>query len=124
MQRRQLVSLLPLLVLPVGARAQGFGGLSELDAGKGVRAALEQGAVAAVQLLGRQDGFLANPQVHIPLPEAMQDVARLLSAIGFRRQLEELEVSLNRAAEAAVPMAKTLLVNAGAVPGITLSAFS
>ena len=112
MQRRQIVSALPLFVLPVLARAEGLAGLSELDAGKGVRTALEKGATGAVQLLGRQDGFLANPQVHIPLPEALQKVAQLLSAIGFRRQLEELEVSLNRAAEAAVPMAQSLLVNA------------
>ena len=112
MQRRQIVSAFPLCLLPLGLRAEGLYGLSELDAGKGVRSALEKGATAAVQLLGRQDGFLANPQVHIPLPEALQGVAQLLSAIGFRRQLEELEVSLNRAAEAAVPMAQGLLVNA------------
>lgn len=112
MQRRQIVSALPLCLLPFGVRAEGLYGLSELDAGKGVRSALEKGATSAVQLLGRQDGFLANPQVRIPLPEALQKVAQLLSAIGFRRQLEELEVSLNRAAEAAVPMAQGLLVNA------------
>jgi hypothetical protein len=93
-------------------QAQGLAGLSEIDAGKGVRGALEKGAVAAVQLLGRPDGFLANPQVRIPLPEAVQEFAGLLSAIGFRRQLEELELSMNRAAEAAVPRAKNLLVNA------------
>ena len=115
MQRRQFASTLPLFLFPLtiaSARADGLPALSELDAGKGVRGALEQGAVAAVQLLGRPDGFLANPQVRIPLPEAMQDIARMLSAIGFRRQLEELEVSMNRAAEAAVPMAKKLLVDA------------
>jgi hypothetical protein len=113
MRRRQIASVLPLvLVLPLAGQSQTLPGLSERDAGQGVRGALERGAVAAVQLLGRPDGFLANPQVHIPLPEALQQVAQLLSAIGFRRQLEELELSLNRAAEAAVPMAKTLLVNA------------
>ena len=112
MHRRQLVSALPLVLLPFAARSQLLAGLSEVDAGKGVRGALEQGALAAVQLLGRPDGFLANPQVHIPLPEALQKFAHLLSAIGLRRQLEDLEVSLNRAAEAAVPMAKGLLVNA------------
>jgi hypothetical protein len=112
MQRRQIVAALPLFLLPLAARAQLLAGLTELDASKGVRAALEKGALAAVQLLGRPDGFLANPQVHIPLPEAIQQVASLLSAIGFRRQLEELEVSMNRAAETAVPMAKNLLVSA------------
>jgi hypothetical protein len=115
MRRRQFASALPLLAVPFGAaraQAQGLAGISDLDASRGLRGALETGAMAAVQLLGRPDGFLANPRVHIPLPKAMQDVARLLAAIGFRRQLEELEVSMNRAAEAAVPMAKNLLVNA------------
>jgi len=114
MHRRQIVAAaLPLLLVPCAVRAQSLlAGLSEADAGKGVRTALEKGALAAVQLLGRPDGFLANPQVHIPLPPAIQQLSGLLSAIGFRRQLEELEVSLNRAAEAAVPMAKNLLVGA------------
>jgi hypothetical protein len=115
MRRRQFASALPLLAIPLAAtraQAQGLAGISDLDAGRGLRGALETGAMAAVQLLGRPDGFLANPRVHIPLPKAMQDIAKLLAAIGFRRQLEELEVSMNRAAETAVPMAKNLLVNA------------
>ena len=99
-------------MLPLAGQAQGLAGLSELDASKGVRGALEKGALAAVQLLGRPDGFLANPQVHIPLPQAIQQLAGVLSAIGFGRQLQDLEVSMNRAAETAVPMAKNLLVSA------------
>jgi hypothetical protein len=37
--------------------------LTEGDAASGVRVALERGAVAAVGLLGRNDGFLGNPKV-------------------------------------------------------------
>jgi hypothetical protein len=115
MQRRSLSALLalsPLLALAPAARAQGLASLSDLDAGRGLKAALETGSLAAVQLLGKPDGFLANPKVHIPLPGALQDAARLLKAIGQQRQVEELEVAINRAAESAVPLAKTLLVNA------------
>jgi hypothetical protein len=111
MRRRQFAFALPVLASPL-LHAQGLAGISQLDAAKGLRTALETGALAAVQLLGRPDGFLANPQVHIPLPGVLKDAARLLSAIGMRRQLEELETSMNRAAEAAVPMAKNLLVDA------------
>lgn len=103
-------SFLPAAWLP--ARAQGLAGISDLDAGRGLRAALETGAIAAVQLLGRPDGFLGNPQVRIPLPKALQDAYSLLSAFGMRKQLEELEVAMNRAAEDAVPMARNLLVDA------------
>ena len=115
MQRRHFAAAVPALAFPallLQARAQGWAGISELDASKGLKTALEKGALAAVQLLGRTDGFLGNPQVRIPLPKALQDASKLLSAFGLRRQLEELEVSMNRAAESAVPMGKTLLVNA------------
>lgn len=112
MLRRDFSTALPFLLLPALARAQGLAGISDLDASKGLKGALEKGALAAVQLLGRPDGFLANPQVHIPLPKALQDASKLLAAFGMRKQLEDLEVSLNRAAESAVPMAKNLLVGA------------
>jgi hypothetical protein len=92
---------------PTPARA-----LGEADAAQGVRAALERGALAAVGLLGRADGFLGNPRVRIPLPGFLEDAAKLLKATGQRRKVEELEVAMNRAAEAAVPEAKALLVAA------------
>lgn len=115
MRRRQFTTALPWIVLPAlaaPARAQGLAGISNLDASRGLKAALEKGATVAVDLLGRTDGFLGNPQVRIPLPKALQDASRLLSAVGLRRHLETLEVTMNRAAEDAVPMAKNLLVDA------------
>ena len=84
--------------------------LSESDAASGVRAALEKGAVVAVQLLGQPGGFLDNPKVRIPLPGYLNDAAKLLRAMGQKRRVEELETAMNRAAEAAVPEAKALLV--------------
>ena len=66
-----------------------------------------------------QDGFLANPKVRIPLPSALQDASRLLKGMGLGRQLEELEVTINRAAEGAVPLARNLLV--GAVRNMTVT---
>jgi hypothetical protein len=115
MRRRELSAILPLLAwpaLPPAAHAQGLAGITDLDASKGLKTALEKGALAAVQLLGRADGFLGNPQVHIPLPKALQDASKFLKNFGMQKQLEDLEVSLNRAAEAAVPNAKNLLVDA------------
>jgi hypothetical protein len=50
--------------------------------------------------------------VRIPLPSGLQDASTLLKALGQGKQVEDLEVAVNRAAENAVPMAKTLLVNA------------
>ena len=91
--------------------AAGLASLTNAEASRGLKTALEQGAVTAVRLLGVQDGFLANPKVRIPLPGALQDASRLLRAIGQGRQVDDLEVAINRAAENAVPLAKNLLVD-------------
>lgn len=95
-----------------GAQAQGLAGITDAEATRGLRTALETGALAAVRLLGVPDGFLANPRVRIPLPGALQDASKLLKALGQRQQVEDLEVAMNRAAERAVPMARQLLVDA------------
>lgn len=86
--------------------------LSQADASAGVRAALERGAVAAVGLLGQHDGFLGNARVRIPLPGFLNDAAKLLKFTGQQRRVDELTTAMNRAAEAAVPEAKDMLVNA------------
>ena len=84
---------------------------NEGEAATGVRAALERGALAAVSLLGRSDGFLGDPRVRIPLPKPMADIAKFLKAAGQGKKVEELETAMNRAAEAAVPEAKALFVS-------------
>jgi hypothetical protein len=73
---------------------------------------LERGANAAVDLLGRKDGFLGNLKVFIPLPGMLKDAAKLLKASGQQKSVDELVTAMNRAATAAVPEARTLLVNA------------
>ena len=85
--------------------------LSETDAASGIRTALERGAEAAVQNLGRSDGFLGNAKVRIPLPGYLEDGAKLMRKLGQGKRVDELVTAMNRAAEAAVPEARTLLVN-------------
>ncbi|MGA0612285.1 DUF4197 domain-containing protein [Caldimonas sp. KR1-144] len=85
---------------------------SDADASAGVREALSRGAESAVALLGRQDGFLGNPKVRIPLPKGLDSAARLLKSTGQGEQVEQLETAMNRAAEAAVPEAGPLLSQA------------
>jgi hypothetical protein len=86
--------------------------LSETDAAAGVRTALERGAASAVALLGRKDGFLGDPKVRIELPGFLKDAAKLLKATGQGKRVDELVTAMNRAAEAAVPEARALLVGA------------
>ena len=94
-----------------GWRSAQAAGFSELDAAAGIRAALERGAIAAVGALGRTDGFFGNPKVRIPLPGLLADAAKMLQAIGQQKRVDELVLAMNRAAEAAMPQARTLLVS-------------
>lgn len=106
-ERRQFTAA---LLLP--AWAGPAWSLSETEAASGVRAALERGALAAVSVLGRNDGFLGNPQVRIPLPGALEDAAKLMRSLGQGRKVDELVTAMNRAAESAVPAAKPIFVSA------------
>jgi hypothetical protein len=84
---------------------------TETEAATGVRAALERGAIAAVGQLGRNDGFLGNPLVRIELPGHLKDAANLMRKLGQGRKVDELVTAMNRAAEAAMPEARTLFVS-------------
>ncbi len=86
--------------------------LTNKDASAGLKEALAKGAQIAVQKLGAENGFFGNDKVKIPLPESMQKVDSLMRNFGMGKQADELLLRMNRAAEAAVPEAKTLLVNA------------
>jgi hypothetical protein len=115
MQRRKFTS--GLIVMggvwgPVGSQPANAAGITESDAALGVRAALERGANSAVNLLGQAGGFLNNPKVRIPLPGFLNDAAKLLKFTGQQKRVDDLVLAMNRAAEAAVPQAKALLVSA------------
>lgn len=86
--------------------------ITSREAGSALRAALEQGSRAAVASLGRTDGFFGNPQVKIPLPQSLERAERAMRRFGMGRHADELILTLNRAAEAAVPQAQQLFLGA------------
>lgn len=86
--------------------------LTSAEASQGLKAALEKGAVVAVDLLGKPGGFLNNDRVRIQLPGALNEAAKLARALGQGKKVDELVESMNHAAETAVPMAKNMLVGA------------
>lgn len=86
--------------------------ITKTDATSALRTALTQGATRAVGSLGKPDGFLGNPQVKIPLPPQLQKAEKTLRRFGMGAAADELVLTMNRAAEAAVPEAKPLLINA------------
>jgi hypothetical protein len=86
--------------------------LSQIDAATGMRGALTQGANVAISKLGVDGGFLNNPKVKIPLPDTLRKAEKVLKLAGLGKQSDELVLKMNYAAEAAVPLAKPLLVDA------------
>ncbi len=101
-----------ILLAHARANALSLGELTDGEASDGLKTALEKGVLAAISLLGRPDGFLANAKVKIPLPGFLEDAAKLLKAFGQGKRVDELLIAMNRAAEAAVPMGKNLLLGA------------
>jgi hypothetical protein len=86
-------------------------GVTSREAASALKAALEKGSQAAVASLGRTDGFFGNPQVKIPLPDSLQRAERAMRRFGMGRYADQLVLSMNRAAEAAVPEARQLFVD-------------
>ena len=82
------------------------------DMATGLKDSLQQGAIAAVSKLGQENGFFSNAKVKIPLPKALQQAEKMMRAFGMKKQADDLVLSMNRAAEAAVPEAKELFVGA------------
>ena len=108
----RLISLLLCLLLSSPSFALSLADLSQGDAASGLKQALNQGAKAAVAQLGRPGGFSSDPQVRIGLPGKLGKAARTMKLMGMGAQVEQLEASMNQAAEAAVPQAQALLLQA------------
>lgn len=86
--------------------------LSNQDAVAGLKEALTRGSQAAIQQLGKENGFFGNERLRIPLPDSLQRAEGMMRRLGMGRQADELILRMNRAAEAAVPEARALLVGA------------
>lgn len=88
----------------------GVNSLSNEEASGGLKEALTQGVGKAVSTLGAADGFFGNKDVKIPLPKSLKKIEKGMKLMGMGKQSDELVLKMNRAAEAAVPEAKALLV--------------
>lgn len=82
------------------------------DIAAAFKEALRIGSDNVVKQLGVVDGFNADPVIHIPLPEQLATVKQLLGKVGMSPVVDDLELKLNRAAEAATPKAKALFFSA------------
>lgn len=89
-----------------------YGGLSQADAARGIRAALDNGVGNAIANVGILDGFLGNSLVRIPLPKVLHEVQGFLKPLEADGLLVELQQQLNRGAEKAAPVAKDIFLGA------------
>ncbi len=105
--------LLALFLFASGnAPALDLSGFSSKDQIGSLKQALTQGAETAVSNLAKENGYLGNDRVRIPLPDSLQKADKTMRKFGMGKYPDELVTAMNRAAEAAVPEARTLLVSA------------
>jgi hypothetical protein len=111
-----LVSAAGLGLAVAGCAAFGggpvIGAPPEATVAAGLKEALQIAAERSVSRAARPGGFLDDPQVRIPLPESVENVARGLRAVGFEGTVDAFEVAMNRAAEQAARQAQEPLVDA------------
>jgi len=131
MKRSKL--LLPfifLLILSAGLQAQfiqeamkiidpGKSGITEKDAVDGIKEALIKGTDKSVALVSKPDGFFLNQQIKIPFPENARAIESKLRAFGLGSQVDEVILSINRAAEDAAKSAQPIFV--AAIRGMNIS---
>lgn len=85
--------------------------VSNADISMGLKEAIIVGVRSAVDELGRENGFLDNDRVRIPLPNGLQRTERTLRALGQGRRVDEFIESMNHAAEKAVPVATDVFLD-------------
>lgn len=100
--------LLKSLEGAVGGLGGSSGGLSNQEISDGLIEALRVGTERVVGQVSATDGYNLDPAIHIPLPGALKNVQKVLKGIGMSGLADDLELRLNRAAEAAAPEAKQL----------------
>ncbi|SHJ96452.1 Protein of unknown function [Desulfatibacillum alkenivorans DSM 16219] len=94
-------------------------GLSETEMNSGIKEALHQAVTTAIASLGRENGFLSNDLVKIPVPDKLAQAESILRKLGQDELVDNFVESMNRAAEKAVP--KTTEILGGAVTSMTLT---
>lgn len=87
-------------------------GVTENEAGQGIKEALSQGVTNAVLNLNKTDGFFGSEFYKMLLPEDAKKVEKTLRNIGMGAQVDKAILSINRGAEDAVAFAKPIFIDA------------
>lgn len=95
------------------------GGFSEKEAADAIKEALTKGIGKGADILSKTDGFYKNPEVKLPFPEDARNVESTLRKAGLGKQVDDVILSLNRAAEDAAVSSKDIFVDA--IKGMTVN---
>jgi uncharacterized protein YceK len=88
------------------------GGITEYEAGQGIKEALAQGLTNAVLKLNKEDGFFKDALYKILLPPDAKKVENTLRSLGFNAMVDKAILQINRGAEDAAGFAKPIFVDA------------
>ena len=78
----------------------------------GLKEALSVGTKNGVKNVAQFDGYFGNNLIKILVPAQMQKIAEVLRDAGLRAQVDQFELSMNRAAEKAAPQARVIFIDA------------
>lgn len=112
MKRRAFLAGLAALALAPRARANVLDSITGTEAVQALRDSLSRGSKAALARLGKENGYFANAQVKIGLPKNFRKADRVLRTLGRGQQVDDLVLSMNRAAEMAMPKADKFVLEA------------
>jgi Protein of unknown function (DUF4197) len=88
------------------------GGVTENEAGMGIKEALSNGVVKAVLQLNKEDGFFKDLVYKVLLPPDAQKIEKALRNVGMGNLVDKAILQINRGAEDAVGTAKPIFVDA------------
>ena len=97
----------------------GMGGVTEGEAGAGIKEALGQGLVKAVLQLNKSDGFFKDALYKVLLPPDAKKIENTLRDLGMSKMVDKAILAINRAAEDAAGFAKPIFVDA--IKSMTIS---
>lgn len=80
-------------------------GLDDATIVKGLKEALSTGTGRAVAAVSKQDGYFGNQMIKIIMPEKLRSATDLISKFGFKKEVDDVVLGMNRAAEKAAPQA-------------------
>lgn len=106
---QDLRNMLGLKKAASATNAAALGALSQEQVISGLKEALAKGTQHAVASLGKEDGFLKDLGVKIPMPDSLKKVEKTLRTLRQDKLADEFVTTMNRAAEQAVPEAASIL---------------